>query len=99
MILYVKRQEGAEDEEGAFREMLGFTVEEAYIHIQHKGFGGPGDPVLFHGEEVGRVSKFTYSFVRDINIGYILADKGVLKAGDHVSIHGFDAVIAEKPFI
>ena len=86
-------------EEGPAREMLGFTVEKADVHIQHKGFGGPGDAVLLNGEKVGRVSKFTYSFVKDINIGYILADKGVLKTGDHVSIHGFDAVIADKPFI
>ncbi|QNM06782.1 aminomethyltransferase family protein [Qiania dongpingensis] len=86
-------------EQGPAREMLGFTVEEADVHIQHKGFGGPGDPVLLGGREVGRVSKFTYSFVKDINIGYILAEKGTLKVGDHVSVHGFDGVITEKPFI
>jgi aminomethyltransferase len=86
-------------EKGPAREMLGFTVEEADVHIQHKGFGGPGDAVIFQDEEVGRVSKFTYSFVNDINIGYILADRGVLKTGDHVTIHGYDAVITEKPFI
>lgn len=86
-------------DKGPAREMLGFTVEEPDVHIQHKGFGGPGDAVLLNGEEVGRVSKFTYSFVKEINIGYILAAKGVLQTGDHVSIHGYDAVITEKPFI
>lgn len=86
-------------EEGPAREMLGFTVSEADNAITQKAFGGPGDPVLLNGEEVGRVSKITYSYVKDICIGYILAQKGVLHTGDRVCIHGTEAVICEKPFI
>lgn len=86
-------------EKGATREMLGFTVEQADVQINHKGFGGPGDPVLVDGEEVGRVSKFTYSYVLDQNIGYILAQKGALKAGDKVMIHGYEGVITAKTFL
>lgn len=86
-------------EEGPTREMVGFTVEEADVHIQHKGFGGPGDAVFFNGEEIGRVSKFTYGYIKDINIGYILADKGILRPGDHVTIRSYDAVITEKTFL
>lgn len=86
-------------EAGPAHEMLGFTVAEADNGITHKAFGGPGDPVLLDGEEVGRVSKITYSYIKDICIGYLLAQKGVLQAGDWVSIHGVKAVICEKPFI
>ncbi len=86
-------------EKGPEKEMIGFTVDQADVQINHKCFGGPGDPVLKDGEEAGRVSKFTYSFVLDKNIGYILARKGSLKKGDKVMIHGYEAVIADKPFI
>ena len=84
---------------GARREMVGFTVEEADIQINGKHLGGPGDPVLFNGEEVGRVSKIVYGYVKDTNIGYILAQKGALKNGDRVMIHGTEAVICDKYFL
>ncbi|MBN1317321.1 MAG: aminomethyltransferase family protein [Anaerolineales bacterium] len=86
-------------EKGPAREMLGLTVDEDDVRINHKCFGGPGDPVLLDGEEIGRVSKFTYSYGLDKNIGYVLAKNGVLKAGDHVTIHGNDAVITDKIFV
>ena len=82
--------------EGAAREMLGFEVPEADIYIQSKQYGGPGQAVLVDGEEVGRVSKLVYSYVKETNIGYILAKKGVLKPGDHLTIHGHEAIITEK---
>lgn len=85
-------------EEGPAKEMLGFTVEEADIQIDHKGFGGPGEPVIFEGEEVGRVSKLTYSYVKDTNIGYILARKGALKVGDRVKLRRHEGVITENVF-
>jgi hypothetical protein len=37
--------------------------------------------------------------VLEKNIGYILAEKGVLKPGDHVRIKKYDAVITDKVFI
>ena len=86
-------------EEGPAREMVGFTVEEADIHINGKHLGGPGEAVCVDGKEVGRVSKIVYGYVKDTNIGYILAKKGSLKVGDHVSIHGHEAVITEKSFL
>ena len=86
-------------EAGAAREMVGFTVEQADIHIQGKQLGGAGDPVMLDGEEVGRVSKITYGYVKDTNIGYILAKKGALKPGDHVKIRHYDAVICDKYFL
>lgn len=86
-------------EEGPKREMVGFTVDEADIHINGKHLGGPGEAVIVDGDEVGRVSKIVYSYVLDKNNGYILAKKDVLKIGDHVNIHGYDAVITETNFL
>jgi len=51
------------------------------------------------GELVGRVQKCVYSYVKEINNGYIFAKKGVLKPGDKVLLHGHEAVICEPKFI
>ena len=40
-----------------------------------------------------------YSYVKEVNNGYILAKKGALKVGDKVKIHGFDRVITEKNWL
>lgn len=86
-------------ENGPAREMVGFTVAEPDAYIQSRHLGGAGSAVLKDGEEVGRVVKYVYGFVKDTNIGYILAEAGVLKPGDVVQIHGYDAVITEKNFL
>lgn len=79
--------------------MVGFTVDEADIYIQGRHLGGPGQEVIVDGEEVGRVYKIVYGYIKDKNIGYILAKKGALKAGDKIKIHGYDAEITEKYFL
>ena len=86
-------------EQGPAREMLGFTVDEADIYIQSRHLGGPGEHVIVDGEDIGRVVKLVYGYVKDTNIGYILVKKGVLKPGDHIKLHGFDAVVTEKYFL
>jgi aminomethyltransferase len=87
-------------EAGPAREMVGFTLEEADVRITGKDLGGPGAVVTVGGEEAGRVSKFNYSYVLEKPVGYILAKKGAMKAGDHVTINGkYDALIVERPFI
>ena len=86
-------------EAGPAREIVGFEVPEAEIYIRAKQYGGPGEPVLVDGEEVGRVSKLVYSYVQEKNIGYILAKKGALKPGDHIQLHGYEAVITEKNWL
>ena len=88
-------------EEGPAREMVGFEVPEADIYIRSKQYGGPGEPVYIEGEEeeVGRVSKLVYSYVKEVNNGYILAKKGKLHVGDQIRIHGYDAVITEKNWL
>lgn len=88
-------------EEGPKREMVGFEVSEEDIYIRSKQYGGPGEPVFIEGEEeeVGRVSKLVYSYVREVNNGYILAKKDKLHIGDRIRIHGYDAVITEKDWL
>lgn len=88
-------------ETGAEREMVGFEVLADDFYIRAKQYGGPGEPVYIDSEEeeVGRVSKLVYSYVREVNNGYILAKKGALKIGDHIRIHGYDCVITEKKWM
>ena len=90
-------------EEGPAREMVGFEVcdENENFYIRSKQYGGPGEPVYIDGEdeEVGRVSKLVYSYVKDVNNGYILAKKGKLHVGDRIKIHGYDCVITEKNWL
>lgn len=86
-------------EEGPTREMVGFTIEEDDVHINAMDLGGPGTPVMIDEEKIGRVSKFTYSFILEKNIGYILTKKGAVKKGDHVAIKSYNAVITDKIFI
>lgn len=90
-------------EEGPAREMLGFEVCDANedFYIRAKQYGGPGEPVFVDGEEeeIGRVSKLVYSYLKDVNNGYILARKGALKVGDTLKIHGYDCVITERKWM
>jgi aminomethyltransferase len=85
-------------ETGVTREFVGFTVanDEAFIHGQN--LGGAGTPILKDGEKIGCVTKYTFGYVIDTNIGYALVDKGRVKPGDHVLIRGEDSVITDKVF-
>lgn len=88
-------------ENGPTREMVGFEVLADDFYIRAKQYGGPGEAVFIDSEEeeVGRVSKMVYSYVKEVNNGYILAKKGALKVGDKVKIHGYDCVITEKNWL
>lgn len=86
-------------EEGPKREMVGFTIDEADIYVKGRHLGGPGEAVYIDDEEVGRVYKIVYGYVKEKNIGYLLAKKGSLKVGDHIKIREYDAEITEKYFI
>ena len=88
-------------EEGPKREIVGFETLEDDIYIRAKQYGGPGEPVYIDGEEeeVGRVSKMVYSYVKEVNNGYILAKKGALKVGDKLKIHGYDVVITQPKWL
>lgn len=85
-------------ENGPAHVMLGFTMEEADVRIQGKDLGGPGAPVFKDGEEIGRVSKFNYSYVLDKPIGYIYVQAGSVAEGDTVTICGAQATICKTVF-
>lgn len=88
-------------ESGPAREIVGFEVLADDFYIRSKQYGGPGEAVYIDSEEeeVGRVSKLVYSYVKEVNNGYILAKKGKLHVGDHVMIHGYECVITEKNWL
>lgn len=90
-------------ENGPAREMVGFEVcdENQDFYIRAKQYGGPGEPVFIDSEEeeVGRVSKLVYSYVKNVNNGYILAKKDALHIGDRLKIHGYDCVITGKNWL
>lgn len=86
-------------DEGPAREVVGFTVEEADVHIKGRHMGNEGEFVYKDGEYVGRCMKIVYSYVNEINNGTIIAAKGALKAGDKVLMHGHEAVITGTRFI
>ncbi len=90
-------------EEGVKREMVGFEVTDPNenFYIRAKQYGGPGEPVFIDGEEeeVGRVSKLVYSYVKNVNNGYILAKKDKLHIGDKIMIHGYECTITEKNWL
>lgn len=85
-------------EEGAKRSLLGFTVENDGALI----YGGPltkGNVVKKDGEFVGRVTKYTYGYTCNKNIGYAMVDNSKVKIGDTVTINGYEAVMTERHFI
>lgn len=82
-------------------ELLGFTLDEDDAFILSKHLGGPGAKVYLGDEEIGRVSKFVYSYVLEKNIGYVLVEKNRVKQGDHILIRHndtYDAVVADRVF-
>lgn len=82
--------------EGPKRQLLGFAVDEDDIHIASKNKGGPGEAVILNGEEVGRVTKVTYSYTIEKNIGFALVDRAKAKAGDRVTINGHHATLTDR---
>ncbi len=86
-------------DEGADHEMVGFECLADNPYIRAMQYGGPGEPVILDGEEVGRVAKLVYSYVKDVNNGYIYAQKDKLHIGDKINIHGYDCVIVEKNWL
>ena len=75
---------------GITRDLLGFVVEDSEAKIE------PGDKVEFNSEEVGKVTKFTYSFSLGKNIGYALVDTSKVKKTNTVKIKSAKAVYDAK---
>lgn len=90
-----------EQNKEAHWELLGFTLDQDDAFIPSKHLGGAGAKVFLGDEEIGRVSKFVYSYVLEKNIGYVLVEKGRVHAGDHVILRhneSYDAVICDRVF-
>lgn len=85
--------------EGPKRQMLGFTVDDDDAMIEARDKGGPGAAVMVNGEEVGRVTKYTYGYTVGKGIGYALVETARAKIGDKVTINGFAATLTDKAFV
>ncbi|MDX9957803.1 MAG: aminomethyltransferase family protein [Spirochaetia bacterium] len=60
-------------------------------------YGGPHGGDVKKGDKViGRVTKFTYGYTVEKNIGYALIDNGSAETGDTVTCNGYDVIITEK---
>lgn len=60
-------------------------------------YGGPhGADVKKDNKIIGRVTKFTYGYTVEKNIGYALIDNGSAEIGDTVICNGYDVIITEK---
>lgn len=78
------------------RALIGLKVEDK----EAKVYGGPkGAPIYKKGVLVGKVTKFTYGFTVDSNIGFALIDTDKAVIGDSVILNnGTKAVLTEKIF-
>ena len=82
--------------EGPKRQLLGFDVDDDLAHIEAKNRGAGGAAVVVNGEEVGRVTKFVYSYTLGKSIGFALVDKTNAKVGDRVTISGYGATLTDR---
>lgn len=77
------------------RELTGIEVPDYDAVI----YGGPdkkGNEVFKDGELIGYVTKFTYGYTVEKNIGYALVKKGSMAEGDVVQVGKYDAVVTAK---
>lgn len=82
--------------EGPKRQLLGFDVDDDLAHIEAKNRGSGGAAVMIDGEEVGRVTKFVYSYTLGKSIGFALVDSAKAKVGDRVTISGYEATLTGR---
>lgn len=80
--------------EGAKRSLLGFTVEDDAAEVE------VGSAVKLGGQEVGKVTMFTYGYTVEKNIGFALVDNAKAKIGDAVVVGSKEvpAVLTERMF-
>lgn len=80
---------------GPARELVGIEVPDYDAVI----YGGPdkkGNEVFKDGEHIGYVTKFTYGYTVEKNIGYALVKKGSVEIGDTVKVGKYDVIITPK---
>lgn len=81
---------------GPKRQLLGFTVDDDLAHIEAKNRGSGGAAVMVGGEEVGRVTKFVYSYTFGKSVGFALVDRIKAKVSDKATINGYGATLTER---
>ena len=60
-------------------------------------YGGPhGAVVEADGKPVGRVTKFTYGFTVEKNIGYAVIDTPYAAVGTHLTANGYELIVTDK---
>jgi aminomethyltransferase len=75
------------------RQLVGIEVPDYDAVI----YGGPkGAKVIKDGKVIGRVTRFTYGYTVEKNIGYALIDYGSANVGDSVQCSGYQALITDK---
>jgi len=75
------------------RKLVGIEVPDYNAVI----YGGPKGADVKKGDKIiGRVTKFTYGYTVEKNIGYALIDNGSAEIGDTVTCNGYDVIITEK---
>ncbi len=82
--------------EGPKRHLLGFTVDDDAAHIEGMNRGSFGAVVMVDGQEVGRVTKFTYSYTNEKCIGFALVDRARANIGDRAIISGYAATLTDR---
>lgn len=83
-------------EEGPARKLIGFTTTDEDIFIPARNIGGPGTPIFIaEDDEIGRVTKVTYSYLQNKNIGYALVETEYAEVGRKVMLHGYEAEFCE----
>jgi aminomethyltransferase len=75
------------------RKLVGIEVPDYDAVI----YGGPkGAEVKKNDKFIGRITKFTYGYTVEKNIGYALIENGSAEIGDTVTCNGYDVIITEK---
>lgn len=75
------------------RKLVGIEVPDYDAVI----YGGPHGADVKKGDKIiGRVTKFTYGYTVEKNIGYALIDNGSAEIGDTVTCNGYEVIITEK---
>lgn len=82
--------------QGPKRQLLGFSVDNEAAHIEAMNRGSFGAAVMINGKEIGRVTKYVYSYTFGRSIGFALVDRTKAKAGDKVTISGYSATLADR---
>lgn len=78
------------------RKLVGFDCPD-YDAVIYGGPSTKGNDIFTpDGKWVGRVTKFTYGYTVEKNIGYALIDSNYAEVGTELKCNGYDIIVAEK---